>query len=89
MEKEIAERKEKLILDIKEKLPSFYEMVEEVRKDKLNKIYLHQDAFAADYQEEEYSLLGMAIKYAGMYGIQIIIDGSNRDTLYPITQHKS
>ena len=28
-------------------------------------VLLHQDAFAAAYQEDEYSLLGMAIKYAG------------------------
>jgi hypothetical protein len=28
-------------------------------------VLLHQDAFAADYQEDEYMLLGMAIKYAG------------------------
>lgn len=31
-------------------------------------ILLHQDAFAADYQEEEYRLMGMAIKFAGIYG---------------------
>jgi hypothetical protein len=29
-------------------------------------VILHQDAFAADYQEDEYALLGMAIKYAGV-----------------------
>ena len=31
-------------------------------------VLLHQDAFAADYQEDEYKLLGMAIKYAGLRG---------------------
>jgi len=29
-------------------------------------VILHQGAFAADYQEDEYRLLGMAIKYAGL-----------------------
>ena len=28
-------------------------------------IIFHQDAFAADYQPNEFTLLGMAIKYAG------------------------
>ena len=27
---------------------------------------MHQDAFAADYQEEEYRLIGLAIKFAGI-----------------------
>jgi DNA-binding NarL/FixJ family response regulator len=27
-------------------------------------VLLHQDAFASDYQEDEYMLLGVAIKYA-------------------------
>jgi hypothetical protein len=31
-------------------------------------ITFHQDAFAADYQPSEFSLLGMAIKYAGLMG---------------------
>jgi hypothetical protein len=33
---------------------------------------LHQDAFAADYQDE-YRLLGMAIKFAGTCGKEINI----------------
>ena len=28
-------------------------------------VIMHQDAFAADYQEEEYRLIGMAIRFAG------------------------
>ncbi len=31
-------------------------------------VIMHQDAFAADYQEEEYRLVGMAIKFAGICG---------------------
>jgi hypothetical protein len=42
---------------------------------------LHQDAFAAVYQDEEYRLLGMAIKYAGLPGKEVHIIGENRATL--------
>ena len=31
-------------------------------------IIFHQGAFAADHQPSEFSLLGMAIKYAGLMG---------------------
>jgi hypothetical protein len=44
-------------------------------------VLLHQDAFAADYQEEEYRLLGMAIKFAGTCGKEINIHGKNRETV--------
>ena len=47
-------------------------------------VLLHHDAFAAAYQDEEYRLLGMAIKYAGLRGneVYIIVENSamlNRD----------
>jgi hypothetical protein len=38
-------------------------------------VLLHQDAFAADYQEDEYTLLGMAIKYAGLGGQEVRVIG--------------
>jgi hypothetical protein len=41
---------------------------------------LHQDAFAADYQEDEYMLLGMAIKYAGLRGKEVRVIGKNRSS---------
>lgn len=44
-------------------------------------VLLHQDSFAADYQHDEYVLLGMAIKYAGLYGKEVRIIGTNRQTL--------
>ncbi|MGA7924478.1 MAG: hypothetical protein WCA20_00620 [Candidatus Sulfotelmatobacter sp.] len=34
-------------------------------------VLLHQDAFAADYQDDEYVLLGMAITYAGLRGKEV------------------
>ena len=42
---------------------------------------LHQGAFAADYQEDEYELLGRAIKYAGLRGKEVRVIGKNRSTL--------
>ena len=44
-------------------------------------IIFHQDAFAADYQPSEFSLLGMAIKYAGLMGKEVRIIGKNRATV--------
>jgi hypothetical protein len=44
-------------------------------------VVLHQDAFAADYQEDEYKLLGMAIKFAGLHGKEVRIVGKNRETV--------
>lgn len=42
---------------------------------------LRQDAFAADYQEDEYTLLGMAIKYAGLRGKEVRVIGKTRSFL--------
>jgi hypothetical protein len=43
-------------------------------------VMLHQDTFAADYQEDEYTLLGMAIKYAGLRGKEVRVIGRNRSS---------
>jgi hypothetical protein len=70
--------KEEILIEyIESKLPEF---VNAVHSD-VDNVILHQDAFAADYQEEEYALLGKAIKYAGIFGKNIIINGKNRETL--------
>ena len=44
-------------------------------------IIFHQDAFAADYQPEEFILLGMAIKYAGLMGKEVRVIGTSRAML--------
>jgi len=44
-------------------------------------VLLRQDAFAADYQEDEYTLLGMAIKYAGLRGKEVRVIGKTRSFL--------
>jgi predicted amidohydrolase YtcJ len=40
-----------------------------------------QDSFAADYQDDEYTLLGKAIKFAGLHGKELRIIGTKRETL--------
>jgi hypothetical protein len=47
----------------------------------VNLVMIYQDAFAADYQDDEYMLLGMAIKYAGLRGKEVRVIGKNRQTL--------
>ena len=49
-------------------------------RDKTDVVIIHQDAFAADYQDHEYSLLGKAIKFAGLHGKEVRIIGKNRET---------
>ena len=44
-------------------------------------LILHQDAFAAGYDDDEYTLLGMAIKYAGLHGVTVTIIGKAEETL--------
>jgi hypothetical protein len=47
-------------------------------------VIMHQGAFAADYQGEEYRLLGMATKFAGIGGKEISIIGTNGRLLIKI-----
>src|ERR1700690_3975393 len=51
-----------LIATIRKNLPDFAKAC----ADETELVLLHQDAFAADYQQDEFTLLGMAIKYAGL-----------------------
>jgi hypothetical protein len=74
---ERMQREANLIATIRTKLPDFAKMC----TDDTEQVLLHQDAFAADYQEDEYMLLGMAIKYAGLRGKEVRVIGKNRTTL--------
>ena len=65
-------REANLITMIDKTLPDF---AAACRAQDIPVVLLHQDAFAADYQEEEYRLLGMAIKFAGTCGKEINIHG--------------
>jgi hypothetical protein len=64
---ERMQRESSLIATIRKKLPDFAKAC----ADDTELVLLHQDAFAADYQEDEYALPGMAIKYAGLRGKEV------------------
>jgi hypothetical protein len=74
---EHMQRESSLIATIRKNLPEFARAC----ADDTELVLLHQDAFAADYQEDEYALLGMAIKYAGLRGKEVRVIGKNRSTL--------
>jgi hypothetical protein len=70
------QREANLIATIGAKLPEFARMC----ADDAGLVLLHQDGFAADYQEDEYALLGMAIKYAGLRRKEVRVVGKNRSS---------
>jgi hypothetical protein len=76
-EQTIQERKSALINFVENRLPDAAKMA----KPDNRVVILHQDSFAADYQDEEYELLGKFIKYLGLSGNEIHIIGKNRETL--------
>ncbi len=76
-DEELRKRKADLLIEIRRLLPDF---VKACSKNE-DVIILHQDSFAADYQQDEYALLGMAIKFAGLHGKEVRIIGTNRETL--------
>jgi hypothetical protein len=75
---ELAQKQANLIATIENALPDF---AKACRSQDAPIVVLHQDAFAADYQEGEYRLLGMAVKFAGIYGKELHIHGTNRQTV--------
>ena len=76
-EEERQQKEAALAAKIKDLLPDF---VKACRASD-DAVIIHQDSFAAEYQDDEYALLGMAIKFAGLYGKEIRIIGTNRETL--------
>ena len=70
---ERMQRDSSLIATISRKLPELAKAC----ADEAEWVLLHQDAFAADHQEDEYTLLGMAIKYAGLRGKEVRVIGRN------------
>ncbi len=74
---ELRQKEAALTAKIKGLLPDFVR----ARRENEDVMIVHQDSFAADYQDDEYALLGMAIKFAGPYGKEVRIIGTNRETL--------
>jgi hypothetical protein len=76
-EEELVEKEVALAAGVEGLLPDFVNSC----RDKAAVVIIHQDAFAADYQDHEYTLLGKAIKFAGLHGKEVRIIGKNRETL--------
>jgi hypothetical protein len=74
---EVMEKEAALAAEVERLLPDFVKSC----RDKADVVIIHQDAFAADYQDHEYALLGKAIKFAGLHGKEVRIIGKNRETL--------
>ncbi len=75
-EAELREKEAALAAKMERVLPDFVKSCRE----KVDAVIIHQDSFAADYQDDEYALLGMAIKFAGLHGKEVRIIGTNRET---------
>ena len=72
----IVQRQSELVSRIQSSLPEFVKACAAAA----DMVVLHQDAFAAAYQEDEYALLGMAVKYAGMCGKEVRVISTSRQT---------
>lgn len=75
-EEELMKKEAALAAEVERLLPDFVNSC----RDKADVVIIHQDAFAADYQDHEYALLGKAIKFAGLHGKEIRIIGKNRES---------
>ena len=74
-QQDVEKREKALRMAVEKVLPDFVKSCGETA----GPVLIHQDAFALNY--DEYELLGMAIKFAGLYGKEVRIIGKNRDTL--------
>ena len=76
---EIEHREEILRATVAKYLPEMMKAVHMCAKENDKPIkqrahfMFHQDAFAASYDVDEYILLGMAVKYAGLFGVNTMI----------------
>jgi hypothetical protein len=68
-----------LIANVEKELPKFTQLVKQAKEKGSTSVMLHQDAFAFNYEQTEIELLGLAIKYSSIYGIEVIITGKNRE----------
>jgi hypothetical protein len=81
-EEERMKKETALAAEIESLLPDFVNSC----RDHAAVVIIHQDAFAADYQDHEYALLGKAIKFAGIHGKEVRIVEKNRETLKRASQ---
>ena len=76
-DKELVKKESALTAEIERLLPDFARSC----RDSADVVIIHQDSFAAGYQEEEYTLFGKAIKFAGLHGKEVRVIGKNKETL--------
>lgn len=87
---ELKKHEEVLIATVEKYLGKvFVENVQNIKKIGARALAWHQDAFATSYNIDECTLLGMAIKYAGLHDVQIFVTGKNRETLDKSLQSSS
>ena len=72
---EWAARRIALKKEIEHKLPSFAAVCRDAARAGSQNVFIHQNAFAAMYSDDEYTLLGKAMKYAGFFGLTINFGG--------------
>jgi hypothetical protein len=75
--KKLVEKEKALTAEIERLLPDFAKKV----RGQNDVVIIHQDSFAADYEDDEYALFGKAIKYAGLLGKEVRVIGKNMETL--------
>jgi hypothetical protein len=73
----LVEKEKALVAEIETLLPDFARSC----RDSADLVIIHQDSFAADYQDDEYTLFGKALKFAGLHGKEVRVIGTNRETL--------
>jgi hypothetical protein len=73
----LVEKEKALTAEIENLLPDFARSC----RGSADVILIHQDSFAADYEDHEYTLFGKALKFAGLHGKEVRVIGSNRETL--------
>lgn len=76
-DKGLVEKEKALMAEIENLLPDFARSC----RGSEDVILIHQDSFAADYEDHEYTLFGKALKFAGLHGKEVRVIGTNRETL--------
>jgi hypothetical protein len=76
-DKDLVEKEKALTAEIETLLPDFARSC----RGSEDVILIHQDSFAADYEDHEYTLFGKALKFAGLHGKEVRVIGTNRETL--------
>jgi len=72
---------EEVIKLVKEKIPQFARVVSMSITNKNEQgfppVIIEQDTHATDYSEAGCELLGLTIKYAGLFGVPVLVRGRN------------